>query len=97
MVYLLPLSSMAPCCLPTYMHRWSKDGQHGLEPAAPPVSLASPVCSSTLVYEPSDSYPSVRLLSLQIWSALGSPCGASELGNRDLMDTRMFGIAYERK
>jgi hypothetical protein len=43
------------------------------------------------------SYPFVRLLSLPIWSALGSPCGVGELGNRDLMGTRMSGIAYERK
>ena len=65
------------------------NGQHGLERDAPPVTLAYPVCSSTLVYQSSDPTRLSDYFSLPIWSALGSPCGVSELGNCDLMDLRM--------
>ena len=68
---------------------WSKDGKHGLDLSAPPVSLALPVSSSTLVYEPSDPTRLSDYFSLPIWLALGSPCGVSELGNCNLMNLRM--------
>lgn len=48
--------------------------------AALPVSLAFPVCSRILVYELCDLIRFASLLSLPIWSALGSSGGASELG-----------------
>lgn len=74
--------------LPASVHG-RRNGQHGLDSDAPPVSLAHPVCSSTLVYQSSDPTRLSDYFSLPIWSALGSPCGVSELGNCDLMDLRM--------
>jgi len=93
----LSFASQQYAALFTCQRAWWKDGQHGLDLAAPPASLAYPVCSSTLVYEPSDHIRLSDRFSLPIWSALGSPGGVSMLGTRDLMDTRMVGIAYERK
>lgn len=77
--------------LPASVHG-RRNGQHGLDRDAPPVSLAHPVCSSTLstsFYQSSDPTRPSDCLSLPIWSALGSHCGVSELGNCDLMDLRM--------